>query len=73
MKKIQIRPLRHLIVLIALFVFFNLLNAWSIVHYKTAWSELTSEMGFVLLLTSGAFLIYIVIGLIVSLIIGSKR
>jgi len=61
MKKIQIRPVRHLIVLIALFVFFNLLNAGSIVYYKTGWNELLSEMDFILMLTLGTYFLYLMV------------
>ncbi|WP_163712406.1 hypothetical protein [Mangrovibacterium lignilyticum] len=66
MKKVQINPLRQLMILIVIFLFFNLLNAGSILYYKTDWNELYSEIDFVLVLTTGGYLGYVVISLILN-------
>jgi len=74
MKRIQIKPLSQIIILMALFVFFNLLNVWSIFHYKTAWNELYREMDFVLLLTGGTYFLYLVIRIfILSFWVGERE
>ena len=65
MKTIQIKPLAQLKTIGILFLFFNLLNAGSILYFKTNRSEFFSEMDFVALLTLGAYFAYLIIRIFV--------
>lgn len=51
MKVLEINMIRQLRLLAYFFVFFNLLNVAGILIYHTRWSELYSELDFVLVLS----------------------
>ncbi len=69
MKPITIHPRREFIIWLIAFLFSNLLNVYSIIHYKTNWIELVTQLGYVFVLS---LLLYFLVALI-RLIIGIIR
>ena len=69
MRPITIHPRREFIIWLFAFLFSNLLNVYGIVHYKTSWTELFTELGYVFVLS---LLIYFLVALI-RLMVGILR
>jgi hypothetical protein len=69
MKPITIHPRREFIIWLITFLFSNLLNVYGIIHYKTNWIELVTQLGYVFVLS---LLLYFLVALI-RLIIGIIR
>jgi hypothetical protein len=61
MKSITFHPRREFIIWLILFILSNLLNAYSIIHYKTRWIELFTQLGYVFVIS---LLVYFLIALI---------
>ncbi len=45
MKSITIHPRREFFIWLVIFILSNLLNVYSIIHYKTQWKELFTQTG----------------------------
>jgi hypothetical protein len=69
MKPITIHPRREFIIWLIAFLVSNLLNVYGIIHYKTSWTELFTQLGYVLVLS---LLLYFMVALI-RLVIGILR
>jgi hypothetical protein len=61
MKPITIHPRREFIIWLIAFLFSNLLNIYGIIHYKTRWIELFTQLGYVIVLS---LLLYFLVALI---------
>jgi hypothetical protein len=61
MKPITIHPRREFIIWLIAFLLSNLLNVYGIIHYKTRWIELLTQLGYVFVLS---LLLYFLIALI---------
>jgi hypothetical protein len=68
MKSITFHPRREFILWLILFVLCNLLNVYSIIHYKTRWIELITQLGYVFVLSLLIYFLIALIRLIVTLI-----
>jgi hypothetical protein len=69
MKPITIHPRREFIIWMIAFLFANLLNVYGIIHYKTRWIELFTQLGYVFVLS---LLFYFLVALI-RLLVGILR
>jgi hypothetical protein len=61
MKPITIHPRREFIIWLIAFILSNLLNVYGIIHYKTRWIELITQLGYVFVLS---LLLYFLVALI---------
>jgi hypothetical protein len=61
MKPITIHPRREFIIWLIAFLLSNLLNVYGIIHYKTSWIELVTQLGYVFVLS---LLLYFLVALI---------
>jgi hypothetical protein len=61
MKSITFYPRREFLIWLVIFLLSNLLNAYSIHHYKTRWMELFTQLGYVFVIS---LLVYFLIALI---------
>lgn len=68
MKSITFHPRREFIIWLILFILSNLLNVYGIIHYKTRWIELITELGYVFVLSLLMYFLLALIRLIVALI-----
>jgi hypothetical protein len=68
MKSITFHPRREFILWLILFVLCNLLNVYSIIHYKTRWIELITQLGYVFVLSLLIYFLIALIRLIVTLV-----
>jgi hypothetical protein len=68
MKSITFHPRREFIIWMILFILCNLLNVYSIIHYKTRWIELITQLGYVFVLSLLIYFLIALIRLIVTLI-----
>jgi ABC-type Na+ efflux pump permease subunit len=68
MKPITIHPRREFIIWLIAFLFSNLLNAYGIIHYKTSWIELLTQLGYVFILSLLLYFLVALIRLIVDII-----
>ncbi|MFV0376537.1 MAG: hypothetical protein ACK5JD_04455 [Mangrovibacterium sp.] len=64
MKIIEINIFRQLRLLLYIFIFFNLLNVAGILIFRTSWSELYSQLGFVVLLTLICWLFFLFVKIV---------
>ena len=69
MKIVEINLVKEFKLLLYMFVFFNVLNVFSIFYYGTSWSELYSQWKFIVALTLFSYLIYFIL----RIVIGSIR
>jgi hypothetical protein len=72
MKPITIHPRREFIIWLIAFLFSNLLNVYGIIHYKTSWMELVTQIGYVLVLSLLFYFLVALIRLIVGIIRNRK-
>jgi len=71
---ITARRLRlELYILFASFVIAELVNIYSIIKYDTLWSEVFSQIGFVIILTAVIYVVHWVVRLLVLLCSGIVR
>ena len=68
MKPITIHPRREFIIWLIAFLFSNLLNVYGIIHYKTNWIELFTQLGYVFVLSLLLYFLVALIRLIVGII-----
>jgi hypothetical protein len=68
MKPITIHPRREFIIWLIAFLFSNLLNVYGIVHYKTRWIELLSQLGYVFVLSLLIYFLIVLIRLMVGIL-----
>ncbi len=68
MKPITIHPRREFIIWLIAFLFSNLLNVYGIIHYKTSWIELVTQLGYVFILSLLFYFLVALIRLIVGII-----
>ena len=68
MKPITIHPRREFIIWLIAFLFSNLLNVYGIIHYKTNWIELVTQLGYVFVLSLLLYFLVALIRLIVGII-----
>jgi hypothetical protein len=61
MKHYVVYPAKEARLWLILFLIANLLNAYSIYHYKTSWKELYTQLGYVFLLSLALYLVVTVI------------
>jgi len=61
MKHYVVYPRKEARLWLILFLIANLLNAYSIYHYKTSWKELYSQLGYVFLLSLAMYVVITVI------------
>jgi hypothetical protein len=69
MKPITIHPRREFIIWLIAFLLSNLLNVYGIIHYKTSWTELFTQLGYVFVLS---LFLYFLVALI-RLLAGSIK
>ncbi len=72
MKSITIHPRREFIIWLIIFILSNLLNAYSIIHYKTKWIELITQLGYVFVLSLLVYFLVALIRLIITLVRNKK-
>jgi len=72
MKPITIHPRREFIIWLIAFLFSNLLNVYGIIHYKTSWMELVTQIGYVFVLSLLFYFLVALIRLIVGIIRNRK-
>jgi hypothetical protein len=68
MKSITFHPRRELIIWFILFILSNLLNVYSIIHYKTRWIELFTQLGYVFVLSLVVYFLITLIRLIIVMV-----
>jgi hypothetical protein len=68
MKSITFHPRRELIIWFILFILSNLLNVYSIIHYKTRWIELFTQLGYVFVLSLVVYFLITLIRLIIAIV-----
>jgi hypothetical protein len=61
MKHYVVYPRKEARLWLILFLIANLLNTYSIYHYKTSWKELYSQLGYVFLLSLAMYVVITVI------------
>ena len=72
MKPITIHPRREFIIWLIAFLCSNLLNVYGIIHYKTSWIELVTQLGYVFVLSLLLYFLVALIRLIVGIIRSRK-
>ena len=68
MKPITIHPRREFIIWLIAFLFSNLLNVYGIIHYKTNWIELFTQLGYVFVMSLLIYFLVALIRLVVDII-----
>jgi hypothetical protein len=68
MKPITIHPRREFIIWLIAFLFSNLLNVYGIIHYKTRWIELFTQLGYVFVLSVLLYFLVALIRLVVDIV-----
>lgn len=68
MKPITIHPRREFIIWLIAFLLSNLLNVYGIIHYKTSWIELFTQLGYVFVLSLLLYFLVALIRLVVGII-----
>jgi hypothetical protein len=68
MKPITIHPRREFIIWMIAFLFSNLLNVYGIIHYKTRWIELFTQLGYVFVLSLLLYFMVVLIRMIVGIV-----
>lgn len=68
MKPITIHPRREFIIWLIAFLLSNLLNVYGIIHYKTRWIELFTQLGYVFVLSLLLYFLVALIRLVVDII-----
>ena len=67
------RKRKEIITLIVCFIIANLVNLYAIFQYKTAYTEILTSLGYVLVLTLALYVLWTVIRLIIYAIKRPKR
>jgi hypothetical protein len=68
MKPVTFYPRRELIIWLILFGVSNGINIFGIVHYKTHWKELFTQLGYVFVMSVFLYIVVVVIRLVITLI-----
>ena len=68
MRPITIHPRREFIIWLIAFLFSNLLNVYGIIHYKTSWKELFTQLGYVFVLSLFLYFLVALIRLMVDVL-----
>jgi hypothetical protein len=68
MKPVTIHPRREFIIWLIAFLFSNLLNVYGIIHYKTSWKELFTQLGYVFVLSLLLYFMVVLIRLVIAIL-----
>jgi hypothetical protein len=68
MKPITIHPRREFIIWLIAFLLSNLLNVYGIIHYKTSWTELYTQLGYVFVLSMLLYFMVALIRLVIDIV-----
>jgi hypothetical protein len=72
MKPITIHPRREFIIWLIAFLLSNLLNVYGIIHYKTRWIELFTQLGYVFVLSLLLYFLVVLIRMVVGIVRNRK-